>query len=61
MWDVGTPEERHEMVTILLKPEGLFYDTQLNMIAALKPRPAFLPILRPFQDVFEHKKPVNCL
>lgn len=44
LWDVATPEERYEMVTILLEPEGLYYDTELKMIAALKPRPAFLPI-----------------
>ncbi|WP_420795795.1 recombinase family protein [Ktedonobacter racemifer] len=56
LWDVATPEERYEMVTILLEPEGLYYDTELKMIAALKPRPAFLPILRLLQGVFEHKE-----
>ncbi|GHO73895.1 hypothetical protein KSD_16660 [Ktedonobacter sp. SOSP1-85] len=40
LWDVAAPEERYEMVTILLEPEGLFYDTELKMIVALKPRPA---------------------
>ncbi|GHO66845.1 hypothetical protein KSC_057370 [Ktedonobacter sp. SOSP1-52] len=61
LWDVATPEERYEMVTILLEPEGLYYDTELKMIAALKPRLAFLHILRLLQGVFEYKKPVNCL
>ncbi|EFH89840.1 hypothetical protein [Ktedonobacter racemifer] len=56
LWDVATPEERYEMITILLEPEGLFYDTELKMIAALKPRPAFLPIFCLLQGVFEHKE-----
>ncbi|GHO73881.1 hypothetical protein KSD_16520 [Ktedonobacter sp. SOSP1-85] len=59
--DVATPEERHEMVTILLEPEGFSYDPEWNMIAALKPRPAFLPIFRLLQGVLNTKKPVNCL
>ncbi|GHO54474.1 hypothetical protein [Ktedonobacter robiniae] len=44
------------MVSILLEPEGLYYDAELKMIAALKPRPAFLPILRLLQGVFEYKE-----
>ncbi|EFH89910.1 hypothetical protein [Ktedonobacter racemifer] len=38
-WNVATPEERYEMVTILLEPEGFSYDTELKMITALKQRP----------------------
>ncbi len=56
LWDVTTPEERHEMVTIILEPEGLYYDTELKMIAALKPRPAFLPILRMLKGAVEYKE-----
>ncbi|GHO66902.1 hypothetical protein KSC_057940 [Ktedonobacter sp. SOSP1-52] len=56
LWDVATLEERYEMVTILLEPEGFSYDPEWNMIAALKPRPAFLPIFRLLQGVFEHKE-----
>ncbi|WP_201386813.1 hypothetical protein [Ktedonobacter sp. SOSP1-52] len=56
LWDVTTPEERYEMITILLEPEGFSYDAKLKMIAALKPRPAFLPILSVTQGVFEYKE-----
>ncbi|WP_201380030.1 hypothetical protein [Ktedonobacter sp. SOSP1-85] len=56
LWDVATPEEQYEMVTILLEPEGFSYDAELKMIAALKPRPAFLPILSMLQRVFEDKE-----
>ena len=54
--DVATPQERYEMVTIILEPEGLYYDTELKIIAALKPRPAFMPILRMLQGVVEYKE-----
>ena len=40
LWDVATPEERYEMVTMLLEPEGLFCDSESKMIAALKQHPA---------------------
>jgi hypothetical protein len=33
---------------------GLYYDLELKMIAALKPRPAFLPILRMLNGVVEY-------
>lgn len=56
LWNVATPEERYEMVTIILEPEGLYYDTELKMIAALKPRPAFLPVLRMLKEVVEYKE-----
>ena len=44
LWDLATPEERREMVTLMLEPKGLFYDTESKMIAALKPRPAFFSL-----------------
>ena len=54
LWDEATPEERREMVMLLLEPGGLYYDLELKMIAALKPRPAFLPILRMLKGVVEY-------
>ncbi len=56
LWDVATVEERREMVEHILEPEGLYYDTELKMIAALKPRPNFLPILRMLEGVVEYKE-----
>jgi site-specific DNA recombinase len=54
LWDVATAEERREMVMLLLEPGGLYYDLELKTIAALKPRPAFLPILRMLTGVVEY-------
>src|SRR6266404_7292140 len=54
LWDVATAEERREMVMLLLEPGGLYYDLELKIIAALKPRPAFLPILRMLNGVIEY-------
>jgi site-specific DNA recombinase len=54
LWDNATPEERREMVMLLLEPGGLYYDLELKIIAALKPRPAFLPILRMLKGVVEY-------
>lgn len=54
LWDEATPEERREMVMLLLEPGGLYYDLELKIIAALKPRPAFLPILRMLAGVVEY-------
>jgi len=54
LWDVATPEERREMVIILFEPGGLYYDMEHKIIAALKPSPAFLPILRMLSGVVEY-------
>jgi hypothetical protein len=54
LWDDATPEERREMVMLLLEPGGLYYDLELKLIAALKPRPAFLPILRMLTGIVEY-------
>jgi hypothetical protein len=54
LWDEATPEERREMAMLLLEPGGLYYDLELKMIAALKPRPPFLPILRMLNGVVEY-------
>src|SRR2546430_14618678 len=53
LWDVATVEERYEMVTIVLEPGGLYYDLENKIIAAIKPRPAFLPVLRMLNGVME--------
>ena len=53
LWDVETIEERYEMVTILLEPGGLYYDLENKIVAAIKPRPAFLPVLRMLNGVME--------
>jgi site-specific DNA recombinase len=56
LWDVATPQERRDMVTLILQPEGLYYDTELKMIAAMKPQPAFLPVLRMLAGVVEYEE-----
>lgn len=53
LWDVASVEERYEMVTIILEPGGLYYDLENKLIAAIKPRPAFLPVLRMLNGVME--------
>jgi len=54
LWEVATPEERREMVLLMLEPAGLYYDLEQKIIAALKPRPAFLPILRMLNGIVEY-------
>jgi hypothetical protein len=56
LWDVATPDERRDMVRLILQPEGLYYDTELKMIAALKPQPTFLPVLRMLVGVVEYEE-----
>src|SRR5947209_3401115 len=53
LWDVATAEERREMVTMMLEPGGMYVDLELKIVAAIKPRPAFLPILRMLNGVVE--------
>ena len=54
LWDVATPEERRDMVLLLFEPGGFYYDLEQKVIAAIKPRPAFLPILRMLNGVVEY-------
>jgi len=61
LWDEATPEERREMAMLLLEPGGLYYDLELKIIAALKPRPAFLPILRMLTGVVEYDEAKSIL
>ncbi len=60
LWDVATVEERYEMVTIFLEPGGLYYDLENKVIATIKPRPAFLPILRMLDGVKEFDETRVC-
>ncbi len=54
LWDVATVQERNEMVMILLQPGGLYYDLENKIVAAIKPQPAFLPVLRMLSGVVEY-------
>jgi len=54
LWDVATPEERRDMVLLLFEPGGFYYDLEQKVIAAIKPRPAFLPVLRMLSGVVEY-------
>lgn len=53
LWEVATVEERREMVILLLEPGGLYYELQKKSIVAIRPRPAFLPLLRMLDGVVE--------
>ena len=44
--NVATPKERRELIALLLEPGGFYYDLELRLIAAIKPRPVFLPLFR---------------
>jgi hypothetical protein len=46
LWNVATPEERRELIALLLETGGFYYDLELSLIAASKPRPVFLPLFR---------------
>ncbi len=46
LWNVATPEERRELIALLFEPGGFYYDLELRLIAAIKPRPVFLPLFR---------------
>ena len=53
LWRMATPEERREMVILLLEPGGLYVDLEQKMIVAVKPRSTFLPILRMLSGIVE--------
>lgn len=55
LWEIATPEERREMVTLLLEAGGLYYDLERKMIAAIKPRSIWLPVLRLARGVVERR------
>ncbi len=59
LWDAATAAERREMVTLLLQQKGLHYDLHLQMIAAIQPRPVFLPVMRLLQGMEEQENPAG--
>jgi len=46
MWNMATTEEQREMVMLLVEPGGISYDLEAQQIAAIVPRPTFLPLLQ---------------
>lgn len=56
LWKVATVEERRELVALLFEPGGFYYDLELKLIAALKPRPVFLPIFRLIPGLEEYNE-----
>jgi len=63
LWEAATPDERREMLMLMLmlEPSGLYYDLELREIVALKPRPAFLPLMRMMDDLIEYKEATRML
>ena len=61
LWEVATPEERRDMVLLMLEPGGLYYDLELKEIAAVRPRPAFLPVMRLIEGFIEYKEATGTL
>jgi site-specific DNA recombinase len=59
LWEVATVEERRDMITFLLEPGGLYYDLERKVIAALRPRPPFLPLLRMLGDTIKYDQQKN--
>src|SRR5260370_40692915 len=54
LWSGATVEERRDMVMLILQPGGLDYDVEGKDIAAITPRPVFLPVLRLLGGVVEY-------
>ncbi len=61
LWEMATPQEGHEMVLLMLEPGGLFYDLEIKEIAALRPRPAFLPVMRMMEGFIEYEEATGTL
>ena len=61
LWSVATVEERRDMVTHILEIGGLHYDVEMKEIAAITPRPDFLPVLRLLQGVVEYEEATGTL
>lgn len=61
LWHVATVEERREMVMLILAPGGLHYDVEVKEIAAITPRPVFLPVLRLLAGVSEYEEATGTL
>ncbi|GHO73975.1 hypothetical protein KSD_17460 [Ktedonobacter sp. SOSP1-85] len=61
LWSVATPEERREMVALLLEPGGLHYNVENKEIAALVPRSTFLPTLRLLEGIIAYEETTGML
>ncbi len=61
LWKVSTVEERRDMITQIIEPAGLHYDVEQKEIAAITPRPEFLPVLRLLEDVVEFEEATGTL
>jgi site-specific DNA recombinase len=61
LWSVATVEERRDMVSHILELQGLHYDVEMKEIAAITPRPDFLPVLRLLQGVVEYEEATGIL
>ena len=61
LWSVATVEERRDMVMLILEPGGLHYDVEIKEIAAITPRPVFLPVLRLLEGVVEYEEATGTL
>jgi hypothetical protein len=61
LWSEATVEERREMVMLILQPGGLHYDVEVKEIAAITPRPVFLPVLRLLEGVVEYEEATGTL
>jgi hypothetical protein len=44
------------MITLMLEPGGLYFDLENEIITAIKPRPAFLFVLRMLNGVVEYEE-----
>ncbi len=61
LWNVSTVEERRDMITQIIEPGGLHYDVEQKEIAAITPRPEFLPVLRLLEDFSEYEEATGTL
>ena len=61
LWSVATVEERRDMVMLILEPGGLHYDVEMKEIAAITPRPVFMPVLRLLEGVVEYEEATGTL
>ena len=61
LWSVATVEERRDMVMLILESGGLHYDVEMKEIAAITPRPVFLPVLRLLEGVIEYEEATGTL
>jgi DNA invertase Pin-like site-specific DNA recombinase len=61
LWEIATPEEQREMVSLLLEAGGLYYDLERKMIAAIKPRSVWLPVLGLAQGLEESQESAGML